>query len=213
VSDGAEQTPHQTIIEAARLAIWQYREATGKVLPDGLATELVRSFVTITPPEIVMLPPTGPPPGTIGMIVMATDWQGGGTSRKPGNILLDLRKLTKAISEGALGVVSIPGAPWAAVFLAAALVVDVQSMVNVPLSEREAAILWTMWEHHDQFSVDGIGLRELVNAELRRHGRQGISSQELDQSLRILERIGCIEAKRGDHSIWHLTESITVRLP
>lgn len=76
---------------------------------DSAAKEVLDNFVEITPPEKA--------PILIEFITLNSLGRRGGRSVKPGNLLLDRRKLFTAIASGVMSTVGVIAAPWTA-FLA-----------------------------------------------------------------------------------------------
>lgn len=168
------------------------------------AAYVVQNFARVTPPE----------KGEARLELITLDRGGidGGTSTKPGNILLNMRKLVATLAGGALTIVGSTHSPWT--LLLGALVVwdSIYSGSQVALSEREAAIVWTMWlKSDDKQTIPHAQLLPLVNDHLERHGRGRISPEQLADSLRILERMRCIQRSGTDPSRWWLREWVSVK--
>jgi hypothetical protein len=159
-------------VAAAFLRYWHDKGIDGSDQDAEAAAEhLVESFVTITAPESEPL--------LIGLFVMDTGGRSGGQSRKPGNLMLNMRTLTGVLAKGAMTLVTVYKTPWAAPFAALVLWNEIWAGMTVDVAEREAIVMWTMWTNRDdEGCVAHAPLPTLVNAELGRYGRQPLSSVE-----------------------------------
>lgn len=170
---------------------------------DRVATEVIRNFVTVTPPE--------QPRVELRAIVMDMGGREGGVSTKPGNILLSMRKLVTILAGGVLTIATSLEAPWIAVLAALVVWDSVWSGLQVELTEREAAIIWTMWLNRDgENTIPDSSLLALVNGELSKYGRASLSHQQLADSLDRLKKIGCIKKSIKDCSCWWLQEWVSI---
>jgi hypothetical protein len=147
-----------------------------------------------------------------GFITMQPGGHGGGRSRKLGNVRLNLRKLVEALATAGLSAVGLAQAPWAAPLAALVLWSQLRSTTEVSVSEREAAVIWTMWAHRrtEDNTISDDQLFSLVNRELRESGRHEISREELDASLDILSRVGTVSTWKNDTTRWWLREWVSV---
>ena len=132
----------QELAQEAVISCWR---ASGLAY-EGLDAEttaraVIDSFVQITPPEAA--------PTIVEFISLPSGGRGGGRSVKPGNLLLNMRKLFTAIASGVITTASVIGAPWTAPFAALVLWDRVWSGLNIDITEREAVLLWTMWNNRD----------------------------------------------------------------
>ena len=110
-----------------------------------------------------------------------------------------------------LTVVGAVAIPWTAPLAALVIWDTLWSNFKADLSEREAAIIWTMWVRRDRDDcISDSGLLDLVNTELEIYGRGAISKQELHDSLETLINMGCIKRSKSDGSKWWLREWVRV---
>lgn len=168
------------------------------------ATEIIDNFIKITPPEREDL--------RMDFILLRQGGRGGGRSVKPGNLLLDMRKLMTAIASGVLTTVGIVGAPWTAPFAALLLWDRLWAGLNIEINEREAILLWVMWNNRDlNNQVFEEGLIEKVNAALESNGRPSISKQQMEDSLETLSKITAIERTTSINNGWGLRAWVRVR--
>ena len=166
-----------------------------------ISKRIIDNFVQNTPPEMPRME----------FITMSQGGYGGGTTTKPGNLVLNLRTLLVDLAEvitigaGALNV------HWLAPFVALRIWNKLWSRLNIKISEHEAVVLLTMWkncDHNNYIPEDGV--LDLVNTELGSNGRSSISRQELDDSLEILRRMKCIQRSTSIKNKWWLRESVSV---
>jgi hypothetical protein len=170
-------------------------------IKEPAAVEIIRYFAQISAPE--------EPPAELELITLDLPRRGRAKSTKPGNIRLNLRKLITAAAGGALAVAGAIHPPWMIVLAAIVVWDSVWSCAEVPLSETEAAIVWTMWKNSDdRHTIPREGLLDLVNQHLNRYGRGSIGQEQFQESLRNLERIQCIESSNDSH--WWLREWVSV---
>lgn len=148
-----------------------------------LAETLIYKFVTIEPPE----EPPEPPElvYTIGLMTLNTGGVGGGTSRKFGNVRINLKSLLIGL-VGTTGTIASPGQvnlnqsiidqpliqdvlnqPIVVSVLAAFLALyEFNKMLSVSITEREATVVWAIWKNKDDNDcVSDQDLIVLVNKE------------------------------------------------
>lgn len=171
-----------------------------------LAPEIVRALAEVTPPEVdddLNL--------TFEMLTVRPGGGRSGRSVKPGNVLLNLRKVVAAVANGVLTAVGVAAAPWTAVLGALVVWDSVYSCVEAELDDFAASVVWTLWRHADDaHTVSKAGLLELVNSERSAHNSNLLTPQQLRQALRDLERMRCIRTSDSDTTRWVLRESVRV---
>ena len=169
----------------------------------SLASKFIDTCMRITPPEKEEI--------VLHLITMQPGGRGGGRSAKAGNIFLNIQKLITAVAGGVITVGGAISAPWTLPFAAIIIWDSIYSGTNIEITEREAAVLWTLWKNRDpKCCVPNSGLLELVNTELAGYGRQSMSDQELIDILDNLVRMKCIKKSKSDSSTWWLCEWIRV---
>lgn len=162
-----------------------------------LARKIVDNFAYITAPER--------PSIDLGLVRAFAGGSGGGRSTKPGNVVLNMRKLVVAIASGALTLVGATAAPW--MLLLGGLVVweSLWSAAEIQLGESEAAVLWAMWisRDKDNNTVRKAEVAEVVNSELGKCGKPALAQADIETALSRLKTIDCI-AIAEDHpdSYW-----------
>jgi hypothetical protein len=139
-----------------------------------IATEMTKNFTQIIPPEMPRME----------MITMRYGGYGGGSSTKPGNVLFNFSSLFDWVSRGVILAFGTIGPPWVMVLAGLVSLNKLRSSLRVTISEREAVVLWAMWEHRDHNrQIDEDSLLDLVNSELASKGRPKISQHEVEVSL------------------------------
>jgi hypothetical protein len=145
------------------------------------------------------------------LIVLRPGGGGGGRSRKPGNIALNMRKLVVALASSTLAISGIVANPLLAPLGALVLWDSIVSKMELDFQEREASVIWAMWlNRNERDHVAREGLLDLVNKERQTHGRAALSALELDDACLALSKIGCIKPAKGIESAWWLCEWIQV---
>lgn len=167
------------------------------------AEAILDACITTRPPEAAG--------SRIYYVTLGTMGQGGGASTKPGNIRLNLGKLMEAVASSTLAAVSATQAPWTAPFAALVIWTSLWRAAEVPVSETEAGVLYVMWLHkNEDRDVLDVGLLQKCNAMLHKYGRPPLSSQQLNQALRKLSKIGTIERSPRGPELWWLREWVRV---
>jgi hypothetical protein len=170
------------------------REIADNHVSEAVAALILDRFAAITPPshdksiDYVVAGLSGGPHG-----------RGGGVSIKPGNIVLNWRRLIFDGSEIAVALKELAN-PLTAIFAALIIWNKVWSLLAVTISERHAALLLSMWLHRDTRDdvVRKEGLLSIVNQELAKWGKPPMAIDELETLLKDLERLECIELSNGN---------------
>ena len=142
-------------------------------------------------------------------IFMEPGGMGGGTSKKTGNILLDWRELFVICSDSVLTIVGAVSIPL--LIPLAALVVwnKYYSLTSIQITERTAAVIWTMWKNRDiENCIRAEKILDLTNLELLSYSLPKMTQGELEIIIKDLEKIKCIE-KTEENKLW-LREQVIV---
>ena len=164
--------------------------------PEELSERIIDYFCDITPPEIDT---------SIQLITMQPGGSEGGRSSKPGNIWLDWKKLLTVGAESILTIVGAVSVPW--LIPLAGLVVwnKVWSLLDIEIDERHAVVIWAMWNNRDEEDcIEDDKILDLVNEELHRYNRFMMNKKELNNILKDLGEMECIE--KTDKNEWWLRE-------
>src|SRR4051794_6792381 len=80
---------------------------------------------------------------------MRSGGRGGGGTSKPGNIVLNVGQLVRALATGALTVAGTMATPWT--LLVGALITwdSLWSCLKLEINEAQACVLWSLWQVRD----------------------------------------------------------------
>lgn len=144
------------------------------------------------------------------VIIIHDGFTDGAKSTKLGNIKLDLKKLCILSSESIFPIVAATHMPWLIPFAALVICNKFWSLQNIQITERDAAVIWTMWNYitnHNKLKKNNIGLKNcinaemvlgLVNKELSNFKRPEMTQKELNVIIKNLETMRCIEKTEGE---------------
>lgn len=171
---------------------------------DLLADRLMQGFADVTAPyrESERMQLMTFSPGGIG----------GGSTTKPGNVVLNLGKLARAIASGILTIAGATAAPW--LLLIGALVTwdALWSCLNLKLTEDHASVVWALWKNRDdENTFPKAGVLDAVNRERASFGKQPLSAMEVNRALDDLARMGCIKQSASDPQRWWLREWVRIK--
>jgi hypothetical protein len=140
---------------------------------------------------------------------------GGAQDVKLGNILLDTRKLVATVAKVTLmmgGAIASPWTPWTIPLAFLVLWDELWSRMKVDVQEREATVMLALWMNCDSktLRVPKDRVLNLVNGERAQYRLSELTSQELDLSLEMLVKMGCIKEAWNDRSIWWIRDQVKV---
>jgi len=119
---------------------------------------------------------------------------GGGRMRSLRNLVLNWGSVLGGGASAAHVAATSSGPPW---LLALALFPVAQQFfpaMSRDLSERHAAVLWTLWQHGAATNrVPDASLRRLVNESLKEYGCVSMTAKELQRVLTDLGDLRCVE--------------------
>lgn len=180
-------------------------------LTDTQAHNLIAAFAELTPPlvpEVVQKPEV-----LIGYITVFPS-SSQGTSRKPGNLTLNWRRLFELIPDtslASLGAATAPAAiqPWAIALAGLYVWNKVGNGMKQDLTEVEACIMQALWSKRrdDKRVAETDGLQH-TNALRVIHGKAPLALQTYSDALTRLARIHCIEL---DDGVILLCESVRIK--
>lgn len=169
----------------------------------ALAEGLLEACVRLTPPEA----------GSELVFLITADryGRGGGRTTKPGNLRINIGQVVIAVAGGTLTVMGAMSVPWTLPLAALVLWNEFYSKATVEIGEFDASVIWAMWLHRDHnVTVDDAELLDLVNGERRKGGMQALLREQLDRSLRTLEKLKCIKRSKRNANRWWLREWVNV---
>ena len=159
---------------------------------EDLAQSVVCSFCDITEPEEWL---------TIERITLDREGRGGGTSRKPGNIVLNWRKLFRTVPSIALAGAGAASLPWLFPLAALHIWCEVRAQSEVELSPQHAITMKAMWENHDgRRRISEADALQATNRQLLEFEFNSLNKRNFAELVDDLVRIGCIKLDEG--SIW-----------
>jgi hypothetical protein len=138
--------------------------------------------------------------------------RGGGFTTKPGNVVLNLGKLVRAMATGALTIAGAMATPWT--LLVGALVTwdSLWSCLKLEINDAQACVLWSLWQARDDHkTVAKADVFEAVQRERVAVGASPLSQQEIDYALEDLVKVRCIRQSSKDPERWWLREWVRVK--
>jgi uncharacterized protein YlbG (UPF0298 family) len=179
---------------------------------EEISSIIIDHFVDdITPPETEHFVDDITPSETklLSRLVIGPIGIGEGKSIKPGNILLNWRKLLVGVSETILTVTGAVAMPWLIPFAGLVVLDTILSLSTIEITERHAAVIWTIWSNRDlKNCVEGKAILKLVNKELKKYNLPKMNQKELDTILEELKKLKCI--KEIEENKWCLREKVKV---
>lgn len=147
-------------------------------------------------------------------VVINADGTGGGTSRKTGNLRLDVRRLLDIITDTATGAIGVLTSSHELAIVSGVLGVirGINKAITIELTEKDARVFSALIEGHaDEAAISEGALLELANARRKALGLAALQLEELRASLYILEQIQSVARvpEMPDH--WAIVESYRIR--
>ncbi|ULH01923.1 hypothetical protein MF133_17435 [Aeromonas caviae] len=167
----------------------------GQMLPAKARGRLVDAFASVTPPE--------EPKVTIGLITISSLHDAPkASSRKPGNVILNWRKLLDIVPDvslAGLGAATLPVAPQVAVVLAGLYIWNkVWRGAVEEFSDVEAVTILALWEHRNEKSKiseqEGFAKTNEVRA---RYALPPLTANQYASAVNRLVSLDCIELEDG----------------
>ena len=167
----------------------------GQMLPEDARRRLVNAFTRVTPPE--------EPEITIGLITISSLYDAPkASSRKPGNVVLNWRKLLDIVPDvslAGLGAATLPVAPQVAVVLAGLYIWNkVWRGAVEELSDVEAVTILALWEHRNEKNKipeqDGFAKTNEVRS---RYALPPLTTNQYASAVNRLVSLECIELEDG----------------
>lgn len=194
------------IIELVENIIQNYISSNKEKLTNSeieeTSAKIIENFTNITPPEI-------DENEKYYFITTRPGGVGGGSSTKLGNIWLNWRCLLINGSESILTIAGAVAIPWLVPFAGLVLWNKIWSVLNIQITERPAAVIWAMWINRDKENcIKDEVIIDLVNTEFSKYNLTKMNQEELNITLRDLERMECIE--KTERNKWWLREWVKV---
>ena len=158
-----------------------------------IASDVLDAFVTLTPPS--------EPEATFEFITLDPMHQRA-SSRKPGNILLNWRKLVDTLPDVTLaGATAFASPPWLSVVAALYIWNSVRRNSEELLSDVEATIIFALWQKRNSMNKlseeDGFAH---TNNLRKAYNLSTLSRSQFDIAINHLLKIRCLKIDSG--SIW-----------
>jgi hypothetical protein len=167
----------------------------GQLLPEDARRRLVNAFTRVTPPE--------EPEITIGLITISSLYDAPkASSRKPGNVVLNWRKLLDIVPDvslAGLGAATLPVAPQVAVALAGLYIWNkVWRGAVEEFSDVEAVTILALWEHRNEKNKIPEQEGFAKTNELRiRYALPPLTTNQYASAVNRLASLECIELEDG----------------
>ncbi len=123
----------------------------------------------------------------------------GGTSRKPGNVLLNWRRLFNTLPELALGGVGATSVPrWLVPLACLHLWNRLNESAVEELSDVEASTITALWlNRRDDRKIDAESGFDVTNRHRRELGLESLTKMRYEQCLDRLQALRCVELRDG----------------
>jgi len=167
----------------------------GQLLPESARRRLVDAFARVTPPE--------EPEITIGLITISSLYDAPkASSRKPGNVVLNWRKLLDIVPDvslAGLGAATLPVAPQIAVALAGLYIWNkVWRGAVEEFSDVEAVTILALWEHKNEKNKIPEQEGFVKTNEVRgRYDLPPLTTKQYASAINRLVSLECIELEDG----------------
>lgn len=201
--DIARRAKHQELLRAARDGADRVG-GTARIDAEGVAA----AFAEITAPEIG--DDFTAPDIRTGLVVIGISDIPQATSRKPGNLILDWRKLTDVVPDVAMAAAAaITGPPWVGFIVALYIWTRFWRDAEVPLGEAEASVLYALWKHRggENRIAEETGYAK-ANGVRQAFGLDPLTRSAYARAIDALLRIECIAIVGG---VIQLRESVRIR--
>lgn len=171
---------------------------------DLLADRVVQQFADVTAPYYE--------PEPMRLMTLGEGGVGGGSTTKPGNVVLNVGKLVRAIASGILTIAGATAAPWLLVIGALVTWDALWSCLNVKLTEEHACAVWALWKNRDDNNTfPKSRVLDAVNRERTAFGIRPLSAMEVNRALDDLVKMRCIKQSVNDPERWWLREWVQVK--
>jgi hypothetical protein len=107
----------------------------------SLVDKLFDSYIQLSPPK--------EPPLEMEWITLSSMGRGGGRSRKPGNIILNLRRLIQIVPDITITAAGVAGPSWLLPFIALHIWNKLWANSKVDLDQRHAVTIYALWKNRN----------------------------------------------------------------
>lgn len=125
---------------------------------------------------------------------------------KPGNIKLSIIALIDQIVKTSVAGINISPEPWVAVYAFIEVLRQSSKLHDVKISEIDAMVIWTMWFVRNRRSntVSSDDLLTKLNTHITKYERTPLTQEDVDASLKTLEKISTIRQSKNSSESWYL---------
>lgn len=170
--------------------------------PDQLVESLMNNYIQLTPPT--------EQDHTMSCIRLSSSFSEGGSSRKPGNICLNMKKLMEIVPDVTIATVGAATAPfWLLPLIALYVWNRLWCGSEERLSENEASVIYSLWKHRNKENKISVndGFKH-TNSTRRNANISSLKKDEYNNAINRLVQIGCIEL--SDSIIW-MKECVNIK--
>jgi len=167
---------------------------------------VVAAFATVIAPETDDVPRIDERAGLV--IIGGPDFTTG-ISRKPGNLVLNWRKLTAVVPDVAIAAAAaLSGPPWVGFMVALYIWNRIWRGAEERLSDVEASVMYALWKHRGDGNriAEDVGLAK-TNAARKGFGLAPLTNAAYQRALDTLLRIECVKLVGG---VIELRESVRI---
>ncbi len=173
------------------------------------AEKLVDSFCKLSPPKEASFFMEHPvmPSLSMGLVKTKDAGQGGGRTRKPGNILLNWRNMARETGDLVLAGVGTIVQPWLIPFAALSIFNKLWTHATIELSKEQASCLFAMWHRcDDDHKITCNKAFKACNELFVVFQWANLQDRQFSAILDDLIKLQCIKIEE-EHVIW-LRESV-----
>ncbi|MEH6710300.1 MAG: hypothetical protein V7733_03740 [Paraglaciecola polaris] len=162
--------------------------------------ELIGTALT---PAIVIRPPKTP---VSDAEASATSEDGEAKVAKAGSIKLNINTVVDQIVKTQPPGFNLKVEPWLGLYAFIEVLRLVSDLQDVTISENDAMVIWSMWFVRNRRSntISGKDLLSKINTHLIRYDRTTLTENELEESLKNLEKIRTIRRSKNSADSWYL---------
>ena len=199
----AKRAKYQELLRAARDGASRVG-STARIDVEGV----IAAFAQLTPPELEDddFPRID---ARAGLVIIGGPDLTLGVSRKPGNLVLNWRKLAEIVPDVAIAAAAaLSGPPWLGFAVALYIWNRVWRGTEESLSETEASVMYALWKYRGEGNriAEDLGFAK-ANAVRQGFGLAPLTKSAYARAIDALLRIECIAMLGG---VIHLKESVRI---
>ena len=177
--------------ELRRLGLSKFPD-TAVTDKDAIVDQLFDSCIQLSAP---MYPK---PTMSSRLIKLNSMGQNGGKSRKPGNIILNWRKLIQIVPDGTIIAAGATGPTWLLPFIALHIWNKLYTGSKIDLDQKHAVTIYALWmnRNKERRITEEIGFQK-TNSTLHELKLKELSKSEYTKIINDLLDMDCIEIEGG----------------